>query len=494
MSFLQFKTLRVEEYRLALRNLEQHYQDFLRDSQDSQMFGAEDRMQVESNYNRANHHYQTMVSSAEQGFVPPRAGEQDESVCKTYLSKIKDLRLRLEGCENRTVTRLRQPVDKEPLKACAMKTAEQMKVQSELEGLKKDLSSIAEKTEEVLASPQQSSSAPMLRSELDITLKKMEHVYGLSNVYLDKLKTIDVVIRNTEEAEDSLKNYETRLQDVCKVPADEKEVEDQRSQLKATRGEAEADQAVFDRLQDELRRATAISDKMTRVHSERDTEVDHYRQLVSGLLERWQALFTQMDLRLRELDLLGRRMRSYRESYESLIRWLGEARQRQEKIQSVPIGDGKALGDQLAEEKKLLEEIEKKKTEVESCQKNAKAYIDSVKDYEFLALTYRALQDPMASPLKKPRMECASDNIIQEYVTLRTRYSELMTLTRQYIKFITDAQRRLEDDEVSTRVGKELDHVGKSFSSETPHLGDNKQVSEDGAETNSFILFSSLLQ
>lgn len=56
--------------------------------------------------------------------IPP--GEQDESVCKTYLTQIKDLRLRLEGCENRTVTRLRQAVDKEPLKACAMKTAEQM--------------------------------------------------------------------------------------------------------------------------------------------------------------------------------------------------------------------------------------------------------------------------------------------------------------------------------------------------------------------------------
>lgn len=64
---VQFKTLRVEEYRLALRNLELHYQDFLRDSQDSQMFGAEDRLQVESNYNKANQHYNTMVSSAEQG-------------------------------------------------------------------------------------------------------------------------------------------------------------------------------------------------------------------------------------------------------------------------------------------------------------------------------------------------------------------------------------------------------------------------------------------
>ncbi|XP_028277647.1 plectin a isoform X4 [Parambassis ranga] len=476
-----FKTLRVEEYRLALRNLEQHYQDFLRDSQDSQMFGAEDRMQVESNYNRSNQHYNTMVTSAEQDFVPSRAGEQDESVCKTYLSKIKDLRLRLEGCENRTVTRLRQPVEKEPLKACALKTAEQMKVQSELEGLKKDLNSIAEKTEEVLASPQQSSSVPVLRSELDLTLKKMDHVYGLSSVYLDKLKTIDVVIRNTKDAEDTLKSYETRLRDVSKVPADEKEVEEQRSQLKSMQAEAETDQVVFDRLQDELKRATAINDKMTRIHSERDAELEHYRQLVSSLLERWQAVFAQIDLRQRELDLLRRNMKSYHESYQWLIRWLAEARKRQEKIQAVPVGDSKALQEQLAEEKKLLEEVEKNKDKIENCQKDAKAYIDSVKDYEFQILTYKALQDPIASPLKKPKMECASDNIIQEYVTLRTRYSELMTLTSQYIKFIIDTQRRLEDDEKASEKLKEEER--RRMAEIQAELDKQKQLAEAHAKS-----------
>ncbi|XP_071751070.2 plectin a isoform X1 [Centroberyx gerrardi] len=475
-----FKTLKVDEYRLALRNLEVHYQDFLRDSQDSQLFGAEDRMQVEAGYNKSNQHYNTLVSNVEQGYVAPVGGEQDESVCKTYLSKIKDLRLRLEGCETRTVTRLRQPVDREPLKACALKTAEQMKVQSELEGLKKDLNSIAEKTEEVLASPQQSSSAPVLRSELDVTLRKMDHVYGLSSVYLDKLKTIDVVIRSTKDAEDTLKNYETRLRDVNKVPTDEKEVENYRSQLKKMRDEAEADQVVFDRLQDELKRATTINDKMTRVHSERDSELEHYRLLVNGLLERWQAVFAQIDLRQRELDLLGRQMHSYRESYEWLIRWLGEAKQRQEKIQAVPIGDSKALKEQLAQEKKLLEEIEKNKDKVEDCQKYAKAYIDAVKDYELQVVTYKALQDPIASPLKKTKMECASDNIIQEYVTLRTRYSELMTLTSQYIKFITDTQRRLEDDEKATEKLKEEER--KKMAEMQAELEKQKQLAEAHAK------------
>jgi len=107
-------------------------------------------------------------------------------------------------------------------------------------------------------------------------------------------------------------------------------------------------------------------------------------------------------------------------------------------------------------------------------------------------VTYRAMQDPIASPLKKTKMESASDDIIQEvshgslthvcgstppsacvcmasvwcsntlsfivfsrrsvlqYVTLRTRYSELMTLTSQYITFIVNTQRRLEAGEVMT--------------------------------------------
>lgn len=64
---LQFKTLRVEEYRLALRNLELHYQEFLRDSQDSQLFGADDRMQVESGYNKASQHYEGLLHSVEKG-------------------------------------------------------------------------------------------------------------------------------------------------------------------------------------------------------------------------------------------------------------------------------------------------------------------------------------------------------------------------------------------------------------------------------------------
>jgi len=120
------------------------------------------------------------------------------------------------------------------------------------------------------------------------------------------------------------------------------------------RGEVEDDQEVFDRLQDELKKAGGVNERMARVHSERDADLEHYRHLVAGLLERWQAVFVQLDLRQRELELLGRQMRSYHGSYEELMVWLREAKQRQEEIQALPIGDTKGLAQQLRQEKVSL--------------------------------------------------------------------------------------------------------------------------------------------
>ena len=59
-------------------------------------------------------------------------GQQDETLCKNYISEVKDLRLRIEDCEAQTVARIRKPVEKEPLKECAQKTTDQKVLKSDL--------------------------------------------------------------------------------------------------------------------------------------------------------------------------------------------------------------------------------------------------------------------------------------------------------------------------------------------------------------------------
>uniref|UniRef100_A0A673K064 Plectin-like n=1 Tax=Sinocyclocheilus rhinocerous TaxID=307959 RepID=A0A673K064_9TELE len=478
-----FKTMKPDEYQLMLRNLQLHYQDFLKDSQDSKLFDSSDNMQIERDYKETVQHYDSLLRTLEKENRDNKsflfAGEQDESICKSYITQIKNLRLQIEDCESRTVARIRRPVDKDPLRDCMQKTADQRKVQMELEGIKKNLDRVSQKAEEVLSSPEQSST-PVLRSELDITLQKMDQTYNLSSVYLEKLKTIEIVIRNTQGAEDVVKKYENRLREVHTVPTNVQEVENYGSELKRMRSDAETQRPVFDDMESELAKATAVSQRMLQVHSERDAELDHYRQLLGSLQDRWRAVFAQLDLRQRELEQLGRQLGYYRESYDWLIRWIADAKQRQEKIQAVPIIDSKTLKEQLAQEKKLLEEIEKNKEKVDECQKYAKAYIDTIKDYELQLVAYKAQVEPLTSPLKKTKMESASDNIIQEYVTLRTRYSELMTLTSQYIKFITDTQRRIENEEKATEKLKAEER--KKMAEMQAELEKQKQLAEAHAK------------
>ncbi|XP_019329910.1 PREDICTED: plectin [Aptenodytes forsteri] len=417
--------MQVEECRQVLRSLETHYQEFLRDSQDSQSFQPDDRLHVEREYNACTQKYELLLRSQEKG-------EQDESLCKNYISQLKDIRLQLEGCETRTIHKIRLPLDKDPIKECAQRITEQQQIHLELEGIKKNLDKVSEKTEKVLAQPEQASSAPVLRSELEITLQKMDQVYSLSSIYLEKLKTINLVIRSTQGAEELVKKYEDQLKDVQTVPADLKELEASKAELKRLRAQAEGHQPFFSTLETDLSKAKDVNERMVRGHSERDVDLDRYRERVQQLLERWQAPDPDKDL--------------------------------------------KTVREQLLQEKKLLEECDRNKEKVEECQRYAKQYIDAIKVRPLAVPAGSGLAspggagagmglgkgspvlggpegkrgvEPVASPAKKPKVQSASDSIIQEYVDLRTRYSEPTTLTSQHNKVITETLRRLEEEEGS---------------------------------------------
>ncbi|KAM6171517.1 plectin isoform 6-T6 [Erethizon dorsatum] len=466
-SLVTFRTLKPEEQRQALRNLELHYQAFLRDSQDAGGFGPEDRLAAEREYSSSSRHYQQLLQNLEQG-------EQEESRCQRCISELKDIRLQLEACETRTVHRLRLPLDKEPAKECAQRIAEQQKAQAEVEGLGKGVARLCAEAEKVLALPEPSSATPILRSELELTLGKLEQVRSLSAIYLEKLKTISLVIRSTQGAEEVLRAHEEQLKEVQAVPATLPELEATKASLKKLRAQAEAQQPVFDALKDELRGAQEVGERLQQRHGERDVEVERWRERVTQLLERWQAVLAQTDVRQRELEQLGRQLRYYRESADPLSAWLQDARRRQEQIQAVPMANSRTVREQLQQEKALLEEIERHGEKVEECQRFAKQYINAIKDYELHLVTYKAQLEPVASPAKKPKVQSGSESVIQEYVDLRTRYSELTTLTSQYIKFISETLRRMEEEEMHTvqqeQMLQETQALQQSFLSEKDSL------------------------
>ncbi|RVE66771.1 hypothetical protein OJAV_G00110700 [Oryzias javanicus] len=184
------------------------------------------------------------------------------------------------------------------------------------------------------------------------------------------------------------------------------------------------------------------------------------------MTDRWSSIKRQIETRRTDLDALGSELQQYRDGHSALIRWIEETTERQEKTQPGQT-DSKALSEQLAQQTALVVEIEQNQTKLDECQTHSKQYCSSVKDYELQLMTYRAfVESTHKSPVKRRRMHSSSDAITQEFMDLRTRYTALVTLTTQHVKYISDALRRLEEEEKEVeeekqaRVGQVSDLLG----------------------------------
>ncbi|KAM9195190.1 dystonin-like isoform 3-T3 [Mergus octosetaceus] len=449
------KTMLPGEHQQVLSNLQSRFDDFVEDSQESKIFTSSDTAQLEREVNICKQYYQELLKSAERE-------EQEESIYNLYISEVRNIRLQLESCEERLIRQIRTPMERDDLHESVFRISEQEKLKKELDRLKDDLGGITDKCEEFFSQAAGSPSVPTLRSELNIVIQNMNQVYSMSSIYIDKLKTVNLVLKNTQGAESLVKLYETKLCEEEAVTADKNNIENLMGTLKQWRSEVDEKREVFHALEDELQKAKMISDQMFKMHKERDLDFDWHKEKVDQLAERWQNIHSQIENRLRDLESINKSLKYYKDTYNSLDTWIQQVEDTQRKIQEIHPENSKALAKQLNQHKMLVSEIEMKQSKIDECQKYAEQYSAAVKDYELQTMTYRAMVDSQQkSPVKRRRMQSSSDFIIQEFMDLRTRYTALVTLMTQYIKFAGDSLKRLEEEEKSMEEEKK-EHVEKA--------------------------------
>ncbi|XP_039176234.1 dystonin isoform X22 [Crotalus tigris] len=449
------KTLLPGEHQQVLSNLQSRFDDFLEDSQESKIFSVADIAQLEREVNVCKQYYQELLKSAERE-------EHEESVYNLYISEVRNIRLRLENCEDRLIRQIRTPLERDDLPESVFRISEQEKLKKELDRLKDDLETITDKCNDFFSQAAGSPSVPTLRSELNLVIQNMNQVYSMSSIYIEKLKTVNLVLKNTQGAETLVKQYETKLCEEDPLTADKSNIENLMGTLKQWRAEVDEKREVFHALEDELQKAKAISDQMFKTHKERDLDFDWHKEKADQLTERWQNVHSQIENRLRDLETINKSLKYYRDTYGALDNWIKQVEETQQKFQENPPQNSKALAKQLNEQKLLVSEIEMKQNKLDECQKYSEQYSTAVKDYELQTMTYRAMVDSQQkSPVKRRRMQSSSDFIIQEFMDLRTRYTALITLMTQYIKFAGDSLKRLEEEEKSMEEEKK-EHVEKT--------------------------------
>ncbi|XP_069395298.1 dystonin isoform X17 [Paralichthys olivaceus] len=437
------KTMLPGEHQQVLSNLQSHFDEFLEDSDESEVFTVADCAQLERDVAACKEYYQELLRSAERE-------EHEESVYNNYISEIRNFRMHLEAHEEHLIRKIRTPLERDDLEQSLQRITEHERKTAELNKLKDDLDVMKEKCELFLRQAAGSPSAPTLSSELTVLIQNMSQVYSMSSIYMDKLKTVSLVVKHSQGAEVLVKAYESKLYEEDAMNPDVKSIETVISTLKQWRTEIDEKQEVFHDMEDELQKARVISDRMFKAHNERDFDLDWHKEKADQLSERWQNIHSQIDSRLRDLDGVNKSLKHYRDSYSNLDEWVSEMEAAQLQAQENKPEDSKALAEFLNKQKVLVAEIEQKQSRIDECQKYSEQYSSNIKDYELQLMTFRAMVDSQhKSPLKKRRMQSSSDAIQQEFMDLRTRYTALVTLMTQYVKFASETLKRTEDEERS---------------------------------------------
>ncbi|XP_071773140.2 desmoplakin-A isoform X2 [Centroberyx gerrardi] len=453
--------MRPEEYRSIIKRLETHYQEFLRTSQGSDMFGEEEKKNFQGQFAGAQNHYDTLVIQlptytptkvVEVKTEPPKqepikTAPPSSVLSLTLLSDLQALRRRLELAESGLTNHLHIPLGDNSLHECSQHIQNLQIVHQDLDSMYDEYLRLRERIIKQLEGiPADSQQAKFLRSELDLINQKIGGLQGLSSAYLQRLSALKALLQSLLHAEDVVKVHEARLTEKDTTSLDLREVENYRSTLKQMKSDLEQKRDLLMSMESDLAKAVHWNGQISQPFHKCDVDLSKYSDLVGQMSDRWRRIQTQIDNRVWDLEKQEKQLKHYQQTSTSLEGWIDNARKRQDSLQTTKLSDIQTLMDHLNQQKALHTEIKGKKEKVEDVQKDADTCAASIKDYELQLASYSAgLETLLNIPIKRTMLQSPATVVREEAADLQSRYIELLTRSSDYYKFLGEMLKSMEE-------------------------------------------------
>ncbi|XP_054616822.1 desmoplakin-A-like isoform X1 [Dunckerocampus dactyliophorus] len=452
--------MRPEEYRSTIKRLETHYQEFLRNSQGSDLFGEEDKIAIQSYFDKAQNHYDTLViqltgyNETKQEPSKP-APPKLPTLSISLLSSLQEVRRRLEIAESGLTSHLHICPRENSLQECLVHIQNLQAVHQDLDSIHDEYLHLRERILKQLEGiPADSEQARFLRSELDIISQKLGSLQGLYSAYIQRLSALKALLQSLLQAEDIVKVHEARLTEKETTSLDLRELENYQTTLKQMKIELDQKKDLLTTMESELAKAVQWNGQVSEPFHKCEVNLSKYADLVSQLSDRWRRIQTQIDNRLWDLEKHEKQLKHYQQSSTSLEQWINNARKRQDGLQGVKLSNIQIVMDHLPQQKALHSEIKGKKEKVEDVHKDADTCAVSIKDYELQLASYSSgLETLLNIPIKRTMLQSPASVVRQEASDLQSQYIELLTRSSDYYKFLGELLKNMEELKIrNTRI------------------------------------------
>ncbi|KAI3374910.1 hypothetical protein L3Q82_021444 [Scortum barcoo] len=444
-----------EEYRSVIKRLETHYQEFLRTSQGSELFGDEEKRNIQGQFDKAQNHYDTLIiqlPAYREKSVKPEPPKQElvkpppctttdtktsvpdptasSTLSLTLLSSLQEIRRRLELAESGLTSHLHVPLGENSVHECSVHIQKLQTVHQDLDSIHDEYLRLRERIIKQLDGiPKDSEQAKFLRAELEIINQKLRGLQGLYSTYIQRLLALKALLHNLLQAEDIIKVHEARLTEKETSSLDLREVENYRSTLKQMKSDLEQKRDLLVAMESDLTKAVQCNDQISEPFHKCDVDLSKYTELVGQMTDRWRRIQTQIDSRMWDMEKQEKQLKHYQQSSTSLEQWIDNARKRQDTLQMA-----------------LHTEIKGKREKVEDVQKNADTCAASIKDYELQLASYSSgLETLLNIPIKRTMLQSPASVVRQEAADLQSNYIELLTSSSNYYKFLGELMKNMEE-------------------------------------------------
>ncbi|XP_041103815.1 desmoplakin-like isoform X1 [Polyodon spathula] len=453
LTITTLRTMRAEEYRLIIKNLEKHYQEFLRESRGSEVFGDEDKKQMQDSCSGATEYYEKLIIQLPNTTKPDKGIDnytpettRNSQVSQNLLSDLQKLRVRLEYSESGMTQHIHIPLSEDIAKDCYNRITTLEGLQGELDKIRDDFMRIRESNLKQLSQIKDPDTINFLNGEVAFINRKLTNLDSFSGSYLERLKALRALFQSMAQAEDTIKMYEARLTEEETISLDFSKVDAYRETLKQMRADVDQKRDLIKSMEDELQKAVYYNGQIDESFHKCDTDLSKYREKAGQMSDRWCRIQTQIDNRYVDLESQLRQLKHYRGISETLSKWTDDTRRRQDTLEATRFDEPKVIMEQMNEQKALLTEIKSKRATVDEVQKNAELSASAIKDYELQLASYSAGLDTLLKiPIKKTMLRSPSTVILQESADLQARYIELLTRSSDYYKFLGEMLKSMEE-------------------------------------------------
>ncbi|XP_076629249.1 dystonin-like protein short stop isoform X12 [Colletes latitarsis] len=369
---------------------------------------------------------------------------------------------------------------------------------------------------------------PAMRNKLDAVTSKWNHIWNASNLYIERLKCVEILLSSLEENTTVISEFEVKLASFDELPADLKGLQNVLEDLRVLQNAITQQQSAMDQLNEDAHNTRRLVERSRPSHRGPHTDMDRLDAEVNRLNVRWTNVCGQLVDRVRSAEAaysLAQQMEhAYRnevdfvdESYsklevENAKNLLNRVVDRAPAIEAVNVTGGRLIreGKQAVEEKyKLCDETSSKLLQWISEVEDKLAEQDNVKeDVDQLRSQINAMKEikedleaharPVSSCLDQIRqVVLTGGNVLssEEVSTLerngrslKTRFDRASDRTERMVKRLIAARDELVKfkNELST-FSHWLDNARRVLEEKEHSLSDLNKLNSSADATRDFI-------